>query len=90
MEFEFDPRKSAMNAKKHGIDFESAQSLWGDPNRVEFIARFEDEERHGLVAQYDLRLWCAIFTIRDNKVRIISVRRARTYEKELYNNGERV
>jgi uncharacterized DUF497 family protein len=87
VDFEFDPQKSEINAGKHGIDFGAAQSLWKDPNRVEFIARFKDEERHGLVASYDRRLWCAIFTIRGEKIRIISVRRARAYEEELYNNS---
>jgi uncharacterized protein len=87
MAFEFDPQKSASNAEKHGIDFETAQSLWADPKRVEFVARFKDEQRHGLVARHNERLWCAIFTIRNENVRIISVRRARTYEEALYNDS---
>lgn len=87
MRFEFDPQKSAVNAKKHGIDFRFAQLLWVDPNRVEFIARFKAEERHGLVASYNRRIWCAIFTLRGEKIRIISMRRARTYEENLYNDS---
>ena len=87
MEFEFDPQKSGINADKHGIDFKSAPLLWTDPNRVEFVARFKDEERHGLVASHNNRIWCAIFTLRGDNVRIISVRRARTYEETLYNNS---
>lgn len=87
MNFEFDPQKSAINAEKHGIDFLAAQSLWSDQNRVEFIARFKDEERNGLVAIHNGRKWCAIFTLRGDNVRIISVRRARAYEEKLYNNS---
>jgi hypothetical protein len=30
MGFEYDPAKSAENKRKHGIDFEEAQILWGD------------------------------------------------------------
>lgn len=90
MDYEFDLRMSEINAGKHGVDFDAAQFLWEDPNRVEFIARFKDEERHGLVASHDRRLWCAIFTIRGEKVRIISVRRARTYEEELYNDSQTI
>ena len=30
MKFEFDPYKSEINKKKHGIDFEEAQLLWDD------------------------------------------------------------
>lgn len=74
MGFKFDPQKSVSNVEKHGIDFETAQELWADPNRVEFTARFKDEERHGLVAIHEQRLWCAIFTLRGANIRIISVR----------------
>ena len=87
MELEFDPQKSGINARKHGIDFTTAQVLWTDPSRLQFEARFADEERHGLIAYHDNKLWCAIFTIRRDKTRIISVRRARTYEEELYYNS---
>jgi hypothetical protein len=31
MKFEFDPRKSAADRKKHGIDFVEAQKLWRSP-----------------------------------------------------------
>ena len=86
MGFEFDPQKSEANAEKHGIDFNAAQLLWADPNRVEFIARFKDEERHGLIASRNGKTWCAIFTLRDDNVRIISVRRAREYEEKLYDD----
>jgi len=87
MEFKFDPEKSRSNADKHGIDFEAAQSHWNDPNRVEFIARFKDEERRGVVATLNERLWCAISTLREERIRIISVRRAREYEEEIYYNS---
>ena len=85
--FEFDEEKSRTNKRKHGIDFVEAQSLWTDARRVVFVARFQNEERHGIVALLGPSLWCAIFTLRENNIRIISVRRARDYEKELYHNS---
>ncbi len=87
MEFVYDTAKSEKNFQKHGINFEDASHLWNDPKRVEFIARFANEARHGLVAELNEKLWTAIFTYRNNCIRIISVRRARENEKELYNNG---
>lgn len=87
MTFEFDEEKSSANKRKHEIDFEEAQLLWSDPGRVVFTARFQGEERHGIVARLGDRLWCAIFTHRGENVRIISVRRARDYEKSLYHNS---
>ena len=87
MGFEYDPDKSRSNKAKHGIDLEEAGQLWLDSQRVVFVARFQDEERHGLIASWAGVLWCAIFTIRNDKIRIISVRKARDYEKELYHEG---
>ncbi len=87
MTFEFDAQKSRTNKLKHEIDFVEAQSLWNDPNRVVFVARFQDEKRDGIVARIGDKLWCAIYTHREDNIRIISVRRAREYEKDLYHNS---
>ena len=80
----FDPEKSRRNLEKHGIDFETAQSLWLDERRVTFDTAFQDENRSGVIAAYQERLWCAIYTIRDQSIRIISVRRARENEEAIY------
>ena len=87
MEFEFDEVKSLTNAVKHGIDFIEAQFLWYDERRVVDEARSETESRYALIASYAGSLWTAIYTVRENRIRIISVRRARHGEKEGYNHS---
>ena len=84
MNFEYDPNKSKSNSQKHGIDFEEAQTLWLDAYRLEIQAKSDDEPRFALIAELDKKLWTAFYTIRENRVRIISVRRPRKGEKELY------
>ena len=84
MEFEFDPHKSESNKTKHGIDFEEAQELWNDPHLLEIEARSTDEPRFLLIGAIEDKHWSAIVTYRDDKVRIISVRRSRKEEVELY------
>ena len=86
MEFEFDPQKSKKNKEKHGIDFVEAQKLWEDPYRIEIPAKYVDEPRYLLIGRIKEKYWSAIFTYRSNKIRIISVRRARKNEKEIYNS----
>lgn len=44
-DFEFDDDKSKANLEKHGIDFQTAQELWKDPDLLEFQAKSEDEPR---------------------------------------------
>lgn len=87
MIFEFDPDKSLANERKHGIDFVQAQQLWADPNRAEFVAKFKDEERYGIIALFQRSLWCGISTVRDERIRLISVRRARKNEKKIYHDS---
>lgn len=84
MEFEFDLKKSSSNKDKHGIDFEEAQALWGDPHLLEIEARSSDEPRFFLIGMVDGKHWSAVVTYRGDKVRIISVRRSRKEEVELY------
>lgn len=84
MDFEFDPAKSAANRVKHGIDFDAAQLLWQDASRIEASARTVDEPRWLSVGRIDPRFWTAVFTIRENRIRIISVRRSRQEEVDLY------
>ena len=84
MEFEFDNRKSQTNKKKHGIDFIEAQALWNDPDRIEIPAKTVDEERFLIIGKISDKCWSAIITYRLEKVRIISVRRSRIEEIEIY------
>ncbi|HIG29470.1 MAG TPA: BrnT family toxin [Verrucomicrobiales bacterium] len=86
MKFEYDIRKSLKNKKKQGIDFETAQELWNDSNCIIFRARSDDEERFAILALLKSTLWIVFFTYREEKVRIISVRKTRKGEKSLYEN----
>ena len=84
MEFEFDPIKSAINKQKHGIDFVEAQALWNDVDRVEVPARTVDEPRIVVIGAISGKHWSAVITPRGTNVRIISVRRSRREEIEIY------
>jgi uncharacterized DUF497 family protein len=87
MEFEFDPAKSESNRGKHGIDFFAAQSVWRDPDRLEIQARSQTESRTQVIGAIGKQVWSAFITIRGERIRIISVRRARDEEEERYRTG---
>ncbi|MEA1923165.1 MAG: BrnT family toxin [Pseudomonadota bacterium] len=84
MKFEFDPSKSYINKKKHGIDFIEAQALWEDSYLLEIPARTTDEERFLVVGKIAEKHWSGIITYRGENTRIISVRRARYEEIKIY------
>jgi uncharacterized DUF497 family protein len=84
MEFAFDPAKSAANLEKHGIDFVTAQQLWGDPPLLEIPARTQGEPRFVIIAQLHNKHGSAVITYRGTSIRLISVRRSRPEEILLY------
>lgn len=84
MEFEFNEQKSRSNKAKHGIDFIEAQSLWNDTELLEVPLKSEDEFRALCVGRIGTKHWSAIITYRNARARIISVRRSRDKERELY------
>lgn len=84
MDFEYDPQKSESNKIKHGIDFEEAQELWKDGRAKESLLGAGMETRFLLVGVIAEKHWSAIYTYRDEKVRIISVRRSRAGEVHDY------
>jgi uncharacterized DUF497 family protein len=93
MRFEYDEVKSRINKEKHGIDFVEAQNLWQDENALIVPANIVDEEiRYALISTLNNKCYVAIFTLRSEAYRIISVRRCRKNEEKYYeeNNGQRV
>ena len=84
MEFEFDAAKSAANLRKHGISFDEALALWRDTDLVDVPARTEDEPRFLVVGKLADKHWSAIITYRSDRIRLISVRRSREEEVEIY------
>ncbi len=84
MEFEFDSSTPQINKRKHGVDFIKAQALWEDPYLLEIPVRTSDEQRCLVIGEIAETHWSGVITYRGENIRIISVRRARDEEVELY------
>jgi uncharacterized protein len=83
-DFEFDDDKNKTNLKKHGIDFQAAQELWKDPDLLEFQVKSDNEHRFLVIGLIGAKHWSAVVTYRAERIRLISVRRSRKKEVELY------
>ena len=84
MEFEWDTTKAKTNQEKHGVSFEVAKSAFNDPLTVTFpdLKHSEMEERFitmGTSANGDVLL--VVHTDREERIRLISARRATTTER---------
>ena len=82
--FEFNEVKSDLNLRKHGINFQTATRLWEDFHLLEIRAKSEDEPRFLVIDLLDGKHWSAVITYRNQRIRLISARRSRKLEMELY------
>lgn len=86
LQFEWDSAKATSNLQIHGIDFEDAARVFYDPERIErFDARANySEDRFltvGVVGSVELAV---VYTMRGEVIRIISARKAESYERIEY------
>lgn len=85
-EFEWDDEKAEANLVKHGIAFELAAKVFGDPDRLDVgDERFAyGEERRNAVGAADGLVLTVSYTMRGEICRIISARRASRKERDVY------
>ena len=91
MQFEWDPNKAAENLKNHGISFDEASSIFGDP-----LATTIDDPDHSigefrfLTLGYtkNQRLIVASHTEREGRIRIISAREPTPRERSQYESEQ--
>ena len=90
MEFEWDPNKADRNNHKHGVTFQEAATVFGDPLAVTFadIDHTVDEQRYLTFgkSRFD-RLLVVSHTDRGNRVRLISARLMTRQERMIYEEG---
>ena len=86
LDFEWDDIKAAENVHNHGVSFAQAARAFRDPFAVEWLDRREayGEERIILLGMSGDQLLTVVYTEREDRVRIISARRATKYEQDDY------
>lgn len=91
MQFEWDPEKAARNLQRHGVSFEEAASVFGDP----LAATIPDPEHSTEEARFITmgvtpaqRLLVVVHTERADRIRIISARAATRAEKKKYEEDQ--
>jgi hypothetical protein len=84
--FEWDDTKAAENYAVHGVTFEAARDVFKDAFAVDW---FDDrapygEARYATIGMVENRLLYVAYTMREDRIRIISARGAESYEKRRY------
>ena len=85
-EFEWDDTKAATNLVDHKVSFDAARLAFGDVFAVSREDRRESygEERHLLIGMAQDRLLAVVYTLREERLRIISARFAEPRERRRY------
>lgn len=89
MKFDWDDAKDALNEVKHGISFKEAVLLWSDSGMIAVRADRHGEQRWVALARMYGAVWAAVYTVRGDVIRIISVRRATAKEAARYDEANR-
>ena len=89
--FEWDPEKAQQNLKKHEVSFDEASSVFDDPLFITLLDddHSDEEERYITIGiSNKTRLLLVAHTERDNRIRIISARKATKNEENFYKETE--
>jgi uncharacterized DUF497 family protein len=86
LEFEWDDAKAAENYTRHGVSFDLAKKVFNDPFAVERIDDRQNygEERYIIIGLADRELVFVAYTEREERIRLISARRAIRHEQDDY------
>ena len=90
MAYEWDQEKAATNLEKHGVSFEEASTVFGDPLYIDFYDPDHsiEERRYLIMGQSTAgRLLIVSYTERDEVVRFISAREVTPSERRAYEEG---
>lgn len=90
MEFTWDDKKAEINYKKHGVTFQEAATIFGDPLSITYDDPDHSTDEFRLIT-FGLSRFNRLLVIshaeRENKMRIISARQMTKKEKKIYEEG---
>lgn len=84
--YEWDPEKAAANQRKHGVDFAHAVGVFDDDRALTIRDLDSDREDRFVAVGMDreARILVVVFTLRGERVRVISARKANSWERRQY------
>ena len=85
VDYEWDPAKARINQQKHGVRFADAVEVFADPLALTLPSDYAAEERMVTMGLDALgRLLVVVYTVRADRIRMISARKATARERMQY------
>ena len=90
VEFEWDDAKAASNYANHGVTFDMASAVFRDPFAIDWLDEREayGEARYVTIGMVDGRLLYVAYTMRGDRIRIVSARGAEPHERRQYHEDD--
>lgn len=82
--FEFDPEKSRLNEDRHGVKLEWAMQMWDETHIIIPAKNVSGENRYLIMAKIQGKCYAAVFTKRNEAIRLISCHRADRRLEKIY------
>jgi uncharacterized protein len=82
--FQWDEAKRLQNISKHKLDFKDSLPVFIDKRSLIRPSPRSGEERQIIVGQLERKIITIVYVMRDETIRLISMRAARKEEKELW------
>jgi uncharacterized protein len=90
LHFEWHPEKARRNLQKHQVGFAEAQTIFDDPQFIAFLDEEHSVNEERIIAiglSNQNRLLMVAYTERNERIRIISARKATKHEEKFYNEA---
>jgi len=86
MDIEFDAAKDAANIAKHGVSLAFGAKMFSDAGHLVLSSHrpIDGEDRFKVIGMVEAKLWTAVYVMRSNRFRFISVRRSNDGEERAY------
>lgn len=92
MQFEWDNFKAWKNLKKHGVSFEEASTVFGDPLSLTVadpLHSFSEERFITIGSSARGKTIVVIHVQKGDNIRVVSARRATKRERKVYEQGKK-
>ncbi|MFQ1083777.1 BrnT family toxin [Bordetella trematum] len=89
MDIAYDPAKNDKNIAERGLSFELAHGFeWNSALVIEDARQDYSEVRYQALGKIEERLYMLVFTVRDEAIRVISLRKANSREVARYEKAQ--
>jgi uncharacterized protein len=82
--YDWDEAKRLDNLEKHGYDFRDVRRIYEHPSVITQELKHPGEKRYKDLAEWSGKVLALIYTMREGKIRVISLRPAHRKERREY------